>query len=53
MDLLPGGVEEILGARPSAEEHARRILRAVGLERETGVQGETAKEGPENAPLHS
>ncbi|WP_017586030.1 AAA family ATPase [Nocardiopsis ganjiahuensis] len=31
-DLLPGGVEEILGPRPSAEEHARQILGAVGLE---------------------
>jgi hypothetical protein len=56
MDLLPGGVEEILGARPSAKEHARRILGAVGLEREAGVRGEpgeTAEEGPKNAPLHS
>lgn len=58
MDLLPGGVEEILGARLSAEEHAHQILRAVGLEPE-GVReeqeqpGETAKEGPKNAPLHS
>lgn len=31
MDLLPGGVEEILGPGPSAEEHARQILHAVGL----------------------
>ncbi len=31
-DLLPGGVEEILGALPSAQEHASRILDAVGLE---------------------
>ena len=31
-DLLPGGAEEVLGPLPSAEEHARRILGAVGLE---------------------
>ncbi|GAA1103140.1 hypothetical protein GCM10009642_47110 [Nocardiopsis metallicus] len=59
MDLLPGGVEEILGTRFSAEEHARQILHAVGLERDpTGQEeqaepAETAKEGPRNAPLHS
>ncbi|WP_193374518.1 hypothetical protein [Nocardiopsis valliformis] len=59
MDLLPGGVEEILGTQFSAEEHARQILHAVGLERDpTGQEeqaepAETAKEGPKNAPLHS
>lgn len=38
-DLLPGGVEEVLGAGLSAEEHSRQILHAVGL----GNRPETAR----------
>ncbi|MBR8743217.1 kinase [Nocardiopsis sp. MG754419] len=32
LDLLPGGVEEILDHRGTAEEHVAHILRASGLE---------------------